>query len=151
MALVKDILTLDGTAWIEIAAAFAAYFVLSFLWWGPLFGRAWGRQMGMDMDQKPSFKDMALPLGLQVVASFLLAFVFWHVVMAFTVETDTAAMTAPSVLVALEGAFYMWLGFVVPFQLGRVGWEKMSWTLFAINAGGQLVGLAAMGLVFALL
>lgn len=151
MALVLEIIKTDGTAWIEIAVAFAAYFLLSFLWWGPLFGRLWGKQMGMAMDQKPSAREMAVPLLLQAVGTFLLAYVLWHVMIAFTVDLDTGTMTNPTVAAAMQGVFFTWLGFFVPVQLGRVAWEKASWTLFGINAGGHLVGLVAMGLAFSLL
>lgn len=151
MASVMDVVVPDADGWIEIIVAFVAYFVLSFLWWGPLFGRLWARQTGMDMDAGGGFKDMARPLAYQVVASFLVAFVFWQVTNAFTVDLDTGMMANPGMGVALTGAFYTWLGFFVPVQLGRVAWEKASWTLFGINTGGQLVGLAAMGMVFALL
>lgn len=150
MASVMDIVVPDGDGWIEIAVAFAAYFVLSFLWWGPLFGKQWAKQMGMDMGEGGSFKEMAKPMAYQAVASFLVAFVFWHVTNAFTVDLDTGMMANPSIGVALTGAFYTWLGFFLPVQLGRVAWENASWALFGINAGGYLLGLAGMGIVFAL-
>ncbi len=151
MALVKDIITLDGTAWIEIGAAFLAYFVLSFLWWGPVFGKLWAKQMGMDPDMKPTSREMGVAMALQVLSTFLIAFVLWHVLVAFTVDLEADAVSNPTVSAALRIAFYAWLGFFLPVQLGRVAWEKGTWLLVAINAGGQLVGLAAMGLVFALL
>lgn len=148
---VFEVIGLDSTAWIEIGAAFFAYFVLSFLWWGPLFGKAWARQMGQEPDMAPTAREMAVPLALQVVASFLVVFVLWHVMMAFSVDLDTDDMANPGMGSALQGAFFTWLGFFVPVQLGRVAWEKASWTLFGINAGGQLVALLGAGAVFALL
>ena len=151
MALVLDIIRTDGTAWIEIAVAFVAYYLVSFLWWGPLFGRMWGRQVGMDMTERPDGKTMGIALLLQAVGTFLLAYVLWHVMVAFTVDLDTGMMTNPTVAAAMQGVFFTWLGFFVPVQLGRVAWEKSSWTLFGINAGGHLVGLVAMGLAFSLL
>ncbi len=151
MASVMDIVTPDGTGWIEIAVGFVAYFLVSFLWWGPIFGKQWAKQMGMDMGDGEGFKDMAKPMMIQVVASFLVAYVFWNVTHAFTVDLDTDMLTNPTIGYALMGAFFTWLGFFVPVQLGRVAWEKATWTLFGINAGGQLVGLAVMALIFAIL
>ncbi len=150
MASVMDIVAPDGNGWIEIAVAFVAYFMLSFLWWGPLFGKKWAKEMGMSMEGG-SFKEMAKPMLIQVVASFLVAYVFWNVTHAFTVDLDTGLMTNPTIGTAMLGAFFTWLGFFVPVQLGRIAWEKATWTLFGINAGGQFVGLAGMALVFAIL
>ncbi len=149
--MVMDIVSPDGSGWLEIALATVAYFILSFLWWGPLFGKKWGAEMGMDMTEGQSFKDMAKPMALQLVGTFLLAYVFWAVTHAFTASHDGAGglmLTNPDFVSVLMGAIFTTLGFVVPFQLGRIAWEKASWALFGINTGGTFVGLLAMGLVF---
>ncbi len=143
-----DIVLPDGVGWIEIGVAFLTYFFLSFLWWGPIMGRKWGQEMGIDMDEKV---PMAKPMILQIVASFLTIYVFWHVTSAFTVDLETDALSNPSIAAALTGAFFTWLGFFVPVQLGRVAWEKASWALFGINTGGYLLALGGASLVFALL
>jgi hypothetical protein len=147
-----DVLTPDAGDWLAIAIAFVAYFLVSFLWWGPLFGKKWAAEMGMDMNERPS---MTLPLILQAVGTFLLAYVLWHVMHAFTVVGDHQMSGGlmrgdldwgPAML----GAFFTWLGFFVPVQLGRIAWEKASWTLFGINAGGHFVGLVVMAIAFVL-
>ncbi len=72
---------------------------------------------------------------------------------AFAVTHDGAEVVMGKLAVgdALIGAFFTWLGFFVPVQLGRVAWEKAPWALFAINAGGHLVALALMSTVFAMM
>lgn len=147
--LVMDKIKLDGDAWIEIGVAFLAYFILSFLWWGPVMGRKWAAEMGMNMDEKP--EGMTKSMILQVVGTALLAFVLWHVMMAFSYNVTTDAMTSPTVGDAMLGVLWTWLGFFVPVQLGKMAWEKSSWMLATINAVGNLIGLAGMGLAFALL
>src|SRR5258708_12494050 len=61
-----------------ILAAVAASIALGFLWYGPIFGKAWIREMGMPADQKPDPKVMRRGLILMVVGSFLTAFVLAH-------------------------------------------------------------------------
>lgn len=145
-----DILTPDGGDYLAMAVAFVAYFLVSFLWWGPLFGKKWAGEMGMDMNERPS---MVVPLILQAVGTLLLAYMFWHVMHAFTVGHTGSELTRMDIDWAsgLMGAVFTWLGFFVPVQLGRVAWEKASWTLFGINAAGHLVGLVVMAVVFILL
>lgn len=148
-----DVIVPEGSDFLAMGVAFLAYFILSFLWWGPLFGKKWGQLMGMPMDpnNRPS---MAMPMVLQAIGTLLLSYVLWSVMEAFVVthSADGGVMRGDlSVADGLIGAFFTWLGFFVPVQLGRVAWEKASWTLFGINAGGHLVALAAMGVVFALM
>lgn len=141
---------MDGGAWIAVLVAFVAYFILSFLWWGPIFGKKWAAEMGMDIDEQP---NMALAMGLQALSTFLIAYVFWNVQAAFFVTHDADGLLLGDWPIggAIFGAVMTWLGFFVPVQLGRVAWEKASWTLFAINAFGHLVGLVAMAVCFSLL
>lgn len=148
-----DVIMPEGSDYLAMGAAFLAYFILSFLWWGPLFGKKWAALMGMPMDpnNRPS---MAMPLVLQALGTVLLAYVLWHVMEAFAVTHSDGGgvmMGDLALMDALIGAFFTWLGFFVPVQLGRVAWEKASWALFGINAGGHLVALLAMGAVFALM
>lgn len=147
---VMDVLKPSGGDYVSMLVAFVAYFLVSFLWWGPLFGKRWGTLMGMDMNEKPS---MAMPMLLQALGTLLLTYVLWHVMEAFNVThaADGTGIVMGDLAVgnALAGAFYTWLGFFVPVQLGRVAWEKAPWALFGINAGGHLVALAAMSLAFA--
>ena len=156
---VMDVVVPGGTGWIEIVVATIAYFIVSFVWWGPLMGGKWGREMGMDMspENQPGMKEMGKPMALQLLGTFLMAYVFWVVTHAFTTSgvhdtTDAQLMmNNPAFMDILAGAFFTTLGFVVPMQLGRIAWEKASWTLFGINTAGHFIGLFVMGLVFMLL
>lgn len=146
-----DALVPEGMDYAAMGVAFLAYFILSFLWWGPLFGKKWAKEMGMEMPKNPP--PMAVPLVLQAVGTLLLAYVLWHVMEAFVVTHDANGIVRGELGIgtALMGAFFTWLGFYVPAQLGKIAWEKGTWLLAAINGGGHLIGLAAMGIVFALM
>ena len=51
---------------IAVLAAVVANFILGFIWYTPLFGKAWGKEMGYDPNMKPEksamFKGMAFML-----------------------------------------------------------------------------------------
>jgi hypothetical protein len=51
---------------------------------------------------------------------------------------------------ALQLAFWTWLGFVAPVQLGSVLWEGRPVKLYAINTSYYLVTLAVMSLILVL-
>lgn len=148
---VMDIVTPDGTGWIEIVVATVAYFLVSFLWWGPLLGKKWAGEMGISMDEKP--EGMGKSMALAVIGAFLLSYVFWAVTHAFTAthDADGLILQNPAFMDVLAGALFTTLGFVIPMQLSRVSWEKASWTLFGINTGGHFVGLLVMGVIWMLL
>ncbi|MGB2867737.1 MAG: DUF1761 domain-containing protein [Bacteroidota bacterium] len=42
---------------------------------------------------------------------------------------------------ALSSAFFTWLGFFVPVDLGVVAWEQKSWKLFGINSAYHFLSL----------
>ncbi len=58
-----------------ILVAVAATMVLGFLWYGPIFGKAWMKEMGIPAGSKPDPKVMRRGLILMLIGSFLTAFV----------------------------------------------------------------------------
>ena len=63
-------------SWTAVLVAVVANFILGFLLYTPLFGKAWAKEMGFDPDMKPSGGDMAKGMIFMVVGNFLLAYVF---------------------------------------------------------------------------
>src|SRR3979411_3551552 len=61
-----------------ILVAVAATMVLGFLWYGPIFGKAWMKEMGIPAGSKPDPKVMRRGLILMLIGSFLTAFVLAH-------------------------------------------------------------------------
>jgi hypothetical protein len=49
----------------------------------------------------------------------------------------------------LNAAFWNWLGFFLPVQMGRVAWEMKRWGLVVINSSFDLVRLLLFGLILA--
>ena len=136
--------------WLAVGAAVVAYFIIAFLWYGPLLGNAWLKEMGKGPDFKPDVALLKRSMLLMLVGATLTA-----VVLACAIElsrplTPHAGDDAPDVVYGLAAAFGAWIGFCVPLLLGGVAWENRSWRLFGINAGYHLTALLAAGIILAL-
>lgn len=124
--------------YIAIVISAVAMMVLGFLWYGPLFGKFWMKEMGLtksDME-KAKKKGMTKSYVLMAASAIVMSYVFAHVLLAF------GSNSAPA---ALQGAFWTWLGFVATVMLGKVLWEGKSWKLYILDAGYYLVGLGIVG------
>ncbi len=122
-----------------IAVAVVANFILGFLWYTPLFGKRWGKEMGYDMNNKPKTSDFVKGMVFMVIGNFLLAFVLSHNMAAWSFVPETKTMTPMANVTS--SAVFTWLGFYFPGDLGSVAWERKSWTLFFINTGYHLASL----------
>ncbi|MGE0590609.1 MAG: DUF1761 domain-containing protein [Cyclobacteriaceae bacterium] len=125
--------------YMAILIAVVANFVLGFLWYTPLFGKAWAKEMGFDMSVKPSGGEMAKGMIIMVIGNFLMAYVFAHNMAAWTFVPGMNEM--PKIGTIMNSAIFTWLGFYLPIDLGAVAWEKKSWKLFGINTGYHLAML----------
>ena len=146
------VIHLNGLA---IAAAAASTIVIGFLWYGPLFGSAWMKEMGMAPDFKPDpallkrsmllmilgavLTAIALACGIEICRPFM-----WQAWQAWK-----AGDGAPPVIYGLGAALFAWAGFYVPMLLGGVAWESRSWKWFGINAGYHFSALLAAGMILA--
>lgn len=116
---------------VAILVAVVANFFLGFLWYTPLFGKAWARELGLDTSKKPTSGQMAKGMIIMVIGNFFLAFVLAHNIAAWTYVPGTAEMSKFSNIMSAAG--FTWLGFYLPVDLGVVAWESKSWKLFGIN------------------
>ena len=122
-----------------ILVAVIVNFFLGFIWYTPLFGKVWGREMGFDMNEKPSKSVMFKGMAFMVIGNFLFAWVLAHDVAAWSFVPGMQEMSDAAI--ALNMAFFTWLGFYFPGELGATVWEKKSWKLFFINTGYHLASL----------
>ena len=76
--------------------------------------------------------------------------VFAAVVMAYVMAHFGIAWGVFDVIGAIELAFWLWIGFVVPVTLGVVLWEGKSVKLFFINAGYWLVSMVVASVILVL-
>jgi hypothetical protein len=123
---------------INIAAvliAVVANFIFGALWYMPLFGKAWAKEMKMDMTgPKPPASVMIKGMSIMIIGNFLMAYVFAHNIAVWNPVTwGLEASPAPALAMAFKAAFFTWLGFFLPQDLGRIAWENATWKLFFIN------------------
>lgn len=117
--------------------------ILGYLWYGPVFGKAWGKMVGVSEKEMKEMRgsDMVRSYGLMFISTLVLSYVYDHVLIAFQ---------SGSISMALQGAFWAWLGFIATTQLGKVLWEKKPWKLYVIDTGYYLVSLVLVGIVLTL-
>lgn len=126
-----------------LAVLFAAIasMVIGSIWYGPLFGKMFMHEMGMDTwtpeKQAAMKKTMMMSYVLQLVASLVMFYVLAGIVGSFGhMSAAGGAMSAA----------IMWLGFVVPIKLGDAIWGG-NWKLFYLAIGNMLVTLLAAGAI----
>jgi len=142
--------------WPAVVASILSNMVVGFMWYGPLFGKAWAKEIGMDMSKKPAAKEMYKSMGLMLIGTFLLAYCLaynveaWRVVMGVTIASGQAPGMQASqipIILAINSAAWTTIGYFVPVLLNQVAFESRSWKLFFINAGYYLTSLAIMSTI----
>lgn len=135
----------------SVALAALAIFFISYAWYTPLFGRAWAREMGLPADHAASGAELARGLLLTALGAVLMSFVLANSMAVWQPKTWGLTVAGPQpVEPALSAAGFTWLGFVLPVLLHRLGWEKPSIKLFAINGGYYFVSLLAAAFILVL-
>src|SRR3990167_10098559 len=131
--------------WAVIASAILAM-VLGFLWYGPIFGKAWIKLMGFTTESMDDAKKKGMTKSyiIMIVTTLVMAFVFAH-----SLEFGIAYTNTTGVAAGLTAAFWNWLGFIATVLTGKVLWEGKSWKLWFLDSGYYLVSLCLMGIVLA--
>ena len=134
-----------GISFTAIVVATVANFILGFLWYTPLFGKAWAKEMGFDMSVKPPAGALAKGMIFMVIGNFFLAYVLAHNIAAWSFVPGINTM--PHAGKIANSAIFTWLGFFVPVDLSAVAWENKSWKLFFINTGYHLMMLIVASII----
>lgn len=130
-----------------ILISVVANFIFGFLWYTPIFGKAWAKEMGMDTSVKPPAGAMAKGMIFMVIGNFLMAWVFAHNMMAWNFVPGMDAMS-PFVK-GINATIFTWLGFYLPVDIGTVTWEQKSWKLFGINTSYHFFMLLISAMIIA--
>lgn len=134
--------------YLAILVAAVSNMALGFLWYGPLFGKAWSQLMGwgeMTPEKMAEMQKKARPAyAASFVGALVMAYVLSHVLVFATTYMQVSGWMA-----GLSSGFWMWLGFVAPVTVGSVLWDGKPWKLWFINAGYYLVALLVMGAIIA--
>ncbi len=126
-----------------ILIAVVANFFLGFLWYTPLFGKLWAKELGLNMDEKPAPSVMIKGLSIMIIGQFLMAWVFAHNIAVWNPETWGLAASPEMTkgMMATMAALFTWLGFYLPSDLSRMAWENPSIKLFGINTSYHFLTL----------
>jgi hypothetical protein len=114
-----------------------AFFVLGWIWYDALFGRLW---MALSSHLAPTSPGNMLP---QFIGSFILGWVLAYVVAIALADTSNPNPGRHGI----EFGVFMSLG-IFGTMLGlEYIYEGRSFTLWAINTGYVVVGMAIMGAI----
>lgn len=124
--------------YLAILAAALASFIVGWLWYGPIFGKAWIKLSGFSSEIMQSQEKKR-----QVKRGYLISFL-GSVVMAYVLAHLAGLLVVIDLSGAWRLAFWLWLGFFVPSQLATVLWEEKPAKLYFINVFYYLASLYAM-------
>lgn len=126
---------------IAIVLSAIASMVIGSIWYGPLFGKAFMKAMGMDKWSEQRKAEEKKKMGKMYLIQFLASVLMFYVVAMLVLKLDMMSVSGGMMV-----AFWAWLGFVVPVKLGDAIWGG-SMTLFWLGAGNMLLTLLAAGAV----
>jgi len=119
---------LVGTAWSML---------LGFLWYGPLFGKAWMKEVGLKSEDVKS-SDALKGFGISAVTAFI------------AVWTLAWIMLRLGYANAWKGFMFgvcVSVGFIAMTIISNAAYEKQSLKLVCIQSGYRVVFLAVSGLI----
>jgi hypothetical protein len=128
----------DFALW-PVLAGTAAFFAVGALWYGLIFAKPWQRAAGLSNTQLKA-GNMGVIFALTFAFEMLIAMVLWHLI----------ARTDPPAYVVMMMAIGFGAGVMIPAIGINYLYQRKPLSLFLIDAGHFLVGMAAMGGVFVL-
>ena len=127
--------------WHSVVLGAVAFFIVGALWYGVLFGRVWQRATGLSDEELKTGASMPLIFGICFLAELVIALVVGHM-FDFLEPNDRAKMMITTGLGA---------GVMAPAIGINYLYMRKPLKLWLIDAGHFVVGMAALGGVFALL
>ena len=135
---------------VAVLAAVVVAFVANFVWFGPkTFYPVWARALGKDPSQSPAQDGglgMGAVFGLTVLGSVAMALTLCWVLQAAMAVYDKT--DASPLFGAITGAA-LGVGIAAAASLGHRLFAGQGLKVWAIEVGGDILGLTLMGLVLA--
>lgn len=133
--------------WLGIAAGFAVYFITGAIWFGPkTFYPAWMRAKGLDPANPPGNHGMAVVFGMTALGALVqviaVASVLW-----FVAQVDGPVGPLGGALAGL----LLGVGLAAASSLSHRLFGGDGFKVWAIEVGGDVVGLTLAGLVMGLI
>ena len=129
--------------WLAVILATVAAFIVGFLWFGPkTFFPVWWRAMGRSPEEMAGGGNMAVVFGSTLVAAFVQA-----VGVAIVIGLREQGGTHVGPIRGLVIGAVIGILFAAATSLSHRLFAGQGFKVWAIEAGGDIAGLAAMGLV----
>ena len=125
--------------WLAVVLGAVAFFLVGVIWYGMVFGKAWQKAAGLS-DEQLKRGNIGLIFGLAFIAELMIALTRGHSISRGGASDRAVMMMAvgfgATIMVPAIGINYLFM--------------RKTLTLFLIDAGHFIVGMAAMGGVFLL-
>ena len=121
--------------WIAVAVATASTFVIGFIWYGPLFAKAWMKEVGMTKEDAKN-ANMLMVFGPAFVLTFIMG-----IALANLVRPHDTWITGMQ-LGAMIGVGFVSTSLGVNYLFAR-----KSFTLFFIDSGYGIITLMLTGAI----
>jgi len=128
--------------YIAIIVSGVVAMIIGYLWYGPLFGKAWMKLSGFT----PKDQEKAKKKGM--TKSYIIMFI-GVLVTAYVLAHFVDYMEATTFLAGMEVGCWLWLGFIAPVMLGMVLWEGKPVKLYLLNVIYQLIVIELMAGILA--
>ena len=122
---------------IAVLAATVAAYIFGAIWYGVIFKNIWVKLTGIT-DMKPRPVNFILVL----VAMFLMSYVLHH-----SLVFGDAYLKMSGIPAALEGGFFLWLGYIATVTLITKLYEKKPWGLWLLDNAYWLITIMLMGVI----
>jgi len=133
--------------YLAILGAILANIVIGFLWYGPVFGKLWMKEMGFNPDMKPGTRAMIQSMILMIIGAFFTAYVISHSSAVWRPSVWSAGEDSPAWSYGFYAALFTWVGFYIPVLFNSVSWEQRTWKLFSINAAYHFINLQIVAFI----
>lgn len=126
--------------WLAFIVAGFAAMVIGFLWYGPLFGKAWIKaHKYTEKDMKNmKIKPMAA-MALGTINGFVTAFFIALIINALRSGTLSSGLLA---------GFVLWIGIAATTRFNSVIFEQSPIKVFIINSTYDLASIIVMSVIF---
>lgn len=142
MALAFDF---TGVNWLAVLVCGIVSIALGFLWYGPLFGKAWSRAMGWMALTPEQVQAKQKAAGPGYVMSFVGA-----LIVAYAIALIVQVANPTAVMDAIALGIMLWLAFIVPLSYVNAFFQETKTQVTHIGVGYRLLEFLAFTIILTL-
>lgn len=129
--------------------------VVGMLWFGPIMGNEWMKEIGK---KKEELVAKPTDYVANILSAFVTAFILSHLVFYARTTSVLGEFAEDGILMGewsdvvtgIVVPILAWIAFTIPALMNRVIWEGSSQKLFLINAGHMFFNFLVMGVTVSL-